>query len=124
QQNVDRLGLAGTVAVVQADGRRPPIRAGTADRALVDAPCSGLGVLHRRPDARWRHQPGDVDDLVRLHRDLVDGALALLAPGGSLVYSACTLTNAETVGIDDWLAHEHPELPSLPPPAPWQRHGR
>ena len=61
---VARLAATPVVTVV-ADGTRPPWRAGTFDRVLVDAPCSGLGVLRRRPDARWRVQPGDVERLGR-----------------------------------------------------------
>src|SRR5205823_7092665 len=125
RDNIRRLRRSDDIAVVQADGRHPPIRPATADRVLVDAPCSGLGVLRRRPDARWRHQPGDVDDLVRLQQQLLEGAIPLLAPNGTLVYSVCTFTTAETVGIDEWIAGEHPDLTPLPPPGePWQPHGR
>ncbi len=61
----ERLGLR-SVAPVAADGRFPAFRARAFDRVLLDAPCSGLGVLRRRPDARWRVQPSDVDDLAAL----------------------------------------------------------
>ena len=91
----------------------------------VDAPCSGLGVLRRRPDARWRIQPDDVERLAALQRDLLDGAAALVRPGGMLVYSVCTLTLDETEGIDRWLGSAHPELVAQPPPgAPWEPLGR
>lgn len=125
-QNVKRLASR-NVSVVVADGRRPPLRPGAADRVLVDAPCSGLGVLRRRPDARWRVQPEDVDRLAALQRHLLEGAVGLLRtrPGATLVYSVCTLTDAETIGVDDWLAQTYPELkPSPPPDAPWITHGR
>ena len=92
------------VHVAVADARRPPFRNEVFDRVLVDAPCSGLGVLRRRPDARWRAQPEDVDRLAALQRELVDAAVALLAPGGVLVYGVCTLTADETLGIDAHLA--------------------
>jgi 16S rRNA (cytosine967-C5)-methyltransferase len=65
---------------------------------LIDAPCSGLGVLRRRPDARWRLVPGDVDDLVAVQQRLIDAAAPLVRPGGVLVYSVCTLTAAESIG--------------------------
>lgn len=122
--NARTLGLAGRVDVVVADGTQPPFAPRTFDRVLVDAPCSGLGVLRRRADARWRVQPDDVDALTRLQRRLLAAAIPLLAPGGTLVYSVCTLTAAETVGIDGWLAAAHPELDALPPPPPWERVGR
>lgn len=122
--NVDRLGLA-NVAVVVADGRHPPLRPGSLDRVLVDAPCTGLGVLRRRPDARWRVQPGDVGRLAELQRRLLEAAAGLVRPGGTLVYSVCTLTLDETVGVDAWLASAHPELTPVPPPGtPWEPAGR
>ena len=61
--------------VVVADGRTPPWRPGTFDRVLVDAPCTGLGALRRRPEARWRRQPGDLAQLGPLQRDLLRSAL-------------------------------------------------
>jgi 16S rRNA (cytosine967-C5)-methyltransferase len=123
--NVDRLGLSGTVAVVRADGRRPPFRAASFDRVLVDAPCSGLGALRRRPDARWRVTPDDVDRLAELQRALIDAAAGVARQGGTLVYAACTLARAETVAVDDHVARHHPELAPLdPPPAPWNAWGR
>ena len=91
-----------------ADGRRPPHRAGTFDRVLVDAPCSGLGVLRRRPDARWHVQPDDVDALVALQRALLTAAAELVRAGGTVVYAVCTLTDAETAAIDEWLAARAP----------------
>jgi 16S rRNA (cytosine967-C5)-methyltransferase len=122
--NMGRLGPLDLVAVV-ADGRRPPWRPASFDRVLVDAPCSGLGVLRRRPDARWRVQPGDVTRLARLQRSLLRSAMTCCAPGGVLVYSVCTLTRSETSEADRWLAGSHPDWTSLPPPpAPWQPSGR
>lgn len=122
--NAARLGLA-NVAVVVADAAHPPLRAGSLDRVLVDAPCSGLGVLRRRPDARWRIQEADVERLVELQRSLLDGAAALVRPGGTLVYSVCTLTLEETEGVDRWLASACPHLEPLPPPGPpWEPLGR
>ena len=122
--NAARLG-ADTVATVVADGTCPPLRPGRADLVLVDAPCSGLGVLRRRPDARWRVAPGDVDRLAELQRRLLDQAAPLVRPGGILAYSVCTLTSAETAGVDNWLARAHPELtPVAPPRAPWAPAGR
>jgi 16S rRNA (cytosine967-C5)-methyltransferase len=92
-----RLALPAVVPVV-ADGRALPVPAGSMDRALVDAPCSGLGVLRRRAEARWRvGEP--TPELVALQVALVLGALSTLRPGGRLVYSVCTLTVAETTGV-------------------------
>ena len=112
-----------TVAV--ADGRCPPLRPSSFDRVLVDAPCSGLGALRRRPDARWRIESEGIERLATLQRELVESAIGLLRPGGTLVYSVCTLTRAESLGIDEHLATAHPELIPLPPPgAAWRPWGR
>ncbi|MGH9181583.1 MAG: transcription antitermination factor NusB, partial [Acidimicrobiales bacterium] len=122
--NASRLG-ATTVAVMVADGRFPPVRPGSFHRVLVDAPCSGLGVLRRRPDARWRIEPDDVQRLATLQRALLAAAIGTARLGGSVVYSVCTMTMAETAGIDGWLSTAHPELTALPPPGPpWTPLGR
>jgi 16S rRNA (cytosine967-C5)-methyltransferase len=127
-ENVARLeaGAArGSVAVAVADGTRPPWRGDSLDRVLVDAPCSGLGVLRRRPDARWRVTPDDVGRLVPLQRRLLGAAVELLVPGGTLIYSVCTMTAAETRGVDAWLAEEHPRLAAVDHlGGPWRAHGR
>lgn len=65
------------------------------DLIVLDAPCTGLGVLRRHPDAKWRVQPGDVPRLADLQRQLIDAVLPRLAPGGALIYSVCTFTRAE-----------------------------
>lgn len=117
-ENAERLGteLAGVVA---ADGLATPFRPRTFDRVLVDAPCSGLGVLRRRPDARWRIKQTDIEELADLQRRLLTAGAALVRPGGVLVYSVCTLTVEETIGVD------LPGLEALPPPGhPWQPWGR
>jgi 16S rRNA (cytosine967-C5)-methyltransferase len=112
------------VRVAVADGRRPPLRRGRADRVLVDAPCSGLGVLGRRADARWRIEREDIERLVGLQRHLLSSALDLLRPGGLLVYSVCTITRAETAAVDNWLASAFPALTPVAPPPPWEPVGR
>ena len=121
--NATRLGS--DVHAVAMDGRRPSFASRSFDRVLVDAPCSGLGVLRRRPDARWRIDESGVERLAALQRELLDSAVALVRPGGTLVYSVCTLTTRETIDIDTWLAESHPELePLVPLTAPWRIHGR
>jgi 16S rRNA (cytosine967-C5)-methyltransferase len=124
--NAERLGIdARALATVVADARRPPFAPASFDRVLVDAPCSGLGALRRRPDARWRIEEGDVDRLAGLQRDLVDAAVPLLRPGGVLVYSVCTLTAAESLAVDEHLAARCPQLEPLATPAPpWEPYGR
>jgi 16S rRNA (cytosine967-C5)-methyltransferase len=121
--NATRVGRA--VHVTAADARRPPYRPASFDRVLVDAPCSGIGVLRRRPDARWRVDSAAVERLAELQREVVGAAVGLLRPGGTLVYSVCTLTDRETLGVDRWLADAHPELQAIEPLGdPWRPHGR
>jgi 16S rRNA (cytosine967-C5)-methyltransferase len=109
----------GSLAVVVGDAAAPPLRAGAFDRVLFDAPCSGLGALRRRPDARWRITAADVDELAALQRRMLRAAAGLVAPGGVLVYSVCTLTAAESV--------EHPAPAGFAalaaPGAPWRPYG-
>lgn len=95
RSNAVRLGAE--VAVVVGDGTAPGLRPAAFDHVLLDAPCSGLGALRRRPDARWRIDSSDVDDLVALQRRLLVAAASLVRPGGSLTYSVCTVTAAESV---------------------------
>jgi 16S rRNA (cytosine967-C5)-methyltransferase len=123
--NGARLRLMDRIGVVAADGTRPPFPAGGFDRVVVDAPCSGLGTLRRRPDLRWRVDAASIDRLADLQRRLLGAAAGLVRPGGSLVYSVCTLTAAESTDIDAWLAGERPDLvPIEPPGGPWEPWGR
>jgi 16S rRNA (cytosine967-C5)-methyltransferase len=83
------------------------------DRILVDAPCTGLGSLRRRPESRWRRQPSDLGPLTELQRQLLDSAVAALAPGGILGYVTCSPHPAETVFQVQDLLKRHPELELL-----------
>lgn len=86
------------VEVVRVDGRQSGLDPGF-DRVLVDAPCTGLGALRRRPEARWRRQPADVPQLAKLQRELLAAAIELTRPGGVVLYATCSPHLAETVGI-------------------------
>ncbi|MDY3127669.1 MAG: transcription antitermination factor NusB [Corynebacterium sp.] len=88
------------VTVKVADGRSPGLESGY-DRILVDAPCSGLGALRRRPEARWRKQETDIADLSALQFELLSSAFQLLRPGGVLVYSTCSPDLRETREVVD-----------------------
>ncbi len=94
-------GAPGLLAVVAADGTVPPYRPGSVDRVLVDAPCTGLGALRRRPEARWRRRPEDLLGLVMLQRSLVGAALDLVRPGGVVLYATCSPVRTETAGVVD-----------------------
>jgi 16S rRNA (cytosine967-C5)-methyltransferase len=87
------------VHVVVADALRPAVAAGLFDAVLVDAPCTGLGVLRRRPELRWRRDAADPDRLATVQAALLEAAIELVRPGGRLVYSVCTWPEVETVGV-------------------------
>jgi 16S rRNA (cytosine967-C5)-methyltransferase len=117
--NAERLAVADALAAVVADASHAPFADASFDRVLLDAPCSGLGALRRRPDARWRITAADVDALAVEQAALLASARRLVRPGGLLVYSVCTLTAAEST------AHDDGSWPALdPPPAPWRPYGR
>ncbi|WP_283133710.1 RsmB/NOP family class I SAM-dependent RNA methyltransferase [Rhizohabitans arisaemae] len=82
--------------VIVADGRAGAWRPGSFDRVAVDAPCTGLGALRRRPEARWRRDPGSVPELAELQRGLLTAALAAVRPGGVVAYVTCSPHPAET----------------------------
>ena len=94
-ENAHRLGLE--LETVVADAAEPPFEPGSFDAVVIDAPCSGLGALRRRADARWRIQPSDVVELAGLQRRILAASAPLVHPGGRLVYSVCTITAAESI---------------------------
>ncbi|WP_214108182.1 RsmB/NOP family class I SAM-dependent RNA methyltransferase [Acrocarpospora catenulata] len=85
--------------VVIADGTRGPWRPGAFDRVMLDAPCTGLGALRRRPEARWRRDPRSIPELTRLQRRLLDAALDAVRPGGVVAYVTCSPHLAETRAV-------------------------
>ena len=113
--------LRSDIAVVVADGAAAPFGSQCLDHVLLDAPCSGLGALRRRPDARWRITSDDIDDLGALQRRLLASSADLVRPGGTLTYSVCTLTAAESI--------DHPIPPGFdvigepPPVGTWRPYG-
>ncbi|WP_232676060.1 RsmB/NOP family class I SAM-dependent RNA methyltransferase [Nocardioides sp. R-C-SC26] len=92
-------GSDGVSGVVVADGRHVPIAPASADRVLVDAPCTGLGALRRRPESRWRRRPDDLVELVLLQRALLGAALDAVRPGGVGLYSTCSPGLAGAGGV-------------------------
>ncbi len=88
--------VPGVAGIVAADGTLAPYRPAIFDRVLVDAPCSGLGALRRRPEARWRRKSEDLVTLVMLQRQLVRSAIDLVRPGGLVLYATCSPVISET----------------------------
>jgi len=102
------------VVVHEQDGRElAAARPGEFDRILVDAPCTGLGALRRRPEARWRKSPADVAELVPLQVELLTAALDALAPGGIVAYVTCSPHLAETTGVVREVLRERTDIVEL-----------
>jgi len=94
------VGVPAEVPVSEQDGRaRAEESPGGYDRILVDAPCTGLGALRRRPEARWRKSPADVPELTQLQGELLSAAIGALKPGGIVAYVTCSPHLAETTGV-------------------------
>jgi 16S rRNA (cytosine967-C5)-methyltransferase len=104
-------------AVLVADGRRVPWRSGAFDRVLADVPCSGLGSLRRRPEARWRKTPKDVEGLAVLQRELLNAAIDSVRPGGVVAYVTCSPHLAETRQIVTSVADDRGDITILDAPA-------
>jgi 16S rRNA (cytosine967-C5)-methyltransferase len=117
--NANRLGYH--IPVVIADGAEPAFADASFDRVLIDAPCSGLGALRRRPDARWRITSRDIDNLVVIQHRLLEAASRLVKPGGTLIYSVCTITAAESI---EHLTPTGFEVVSELPGDPWVAFGK
>jgi 16S rRNA (cytosine967-C5)-methyltransferase len=114
KETLSRAGSKGAPAeVVVADGTKPPWPDGSFDRVLVDAPCSGLGALRRRPEARWRKAESDLAALTELQRALLRSALAAVRPGGVVAYVTCSPVPAETRDVVTAVAGADPEVEIL-----------
>lgn len=105
-ENVERLGLA-AVHLAVADARATPT-AGVFDVVLADVPCSGTGVLARRPDARWRRRPGDPDRFAGYQSEILVELAHRVAPGGTLVYATCSLEPEENQAVIETFLDAHP----------------
>ncbi|NMI00046.1 RsmB/NOP family class I SAM-dependent RNA methyltransferase [Pseudonocardia acidicola] len=98
------------VTVHTADGRDAPLPDAAFDRVLVDAPCTGLGALRRRPEARWRRRPEDVAGLAKLQRELLTAALRHVRPGGVVAYVTCSPHLSETRGVVTGVARRRDDV--------------
>jgi 16S rRNA (cytosine967-C5)-methyltransferase len=101
-------GNPGPYQVIAADGTRPPWRPDSFDRVLMDVPCTGLGALRRRPEARWRRRPEDLDGFAPLQRGLLRTALESVRVGGVVGYATCSPHLAETRAVVDDLLKQFP----------------
>jgi len=106
-------GAPGHWLVAAADGRSPLTAERSVDRVLLDAPCSGLGALRRRPEARWRRLAADLPELTRLQRDLLGTALDAVRPGGIVAYVTCSPHPVETTQVVDAVAGRRDDVEVL-----------
>jgi 16S rRNA (cytosine967-C5)-methyltransferase len=114
RRRLDRIGAR--VPWVVGDASDPPFRAGSFDRVLLDAPCTGLGTLRRRPEIKLKLRPSSPAEAGGDQRRMLEGALQLLRPGGRLVYAVCTVFPEETVDV---VAGLGAKAPSDVPGRPW-----
>jgi 16S rRNA (cytosine967-C5)-methyltransferase len=126
----------GAGAAIVANGTEPAWRPGSFDRVIADVPCSGLGALRRRPDARWRKSPAEVAELVPLQRALLGSAIDAVRPGGVVAYVTCSPHIAETREVVDGVVAARrdvtvldapallSEVPGLACPAPAERYAQ
>jgi 16S rRNA (cytosine967-C5)-methyltransferase len=110
KSNCSRLGIK-TVETLLSDAREIAHKTDAQfDCVLVDAPCSGTGVLNRRADARWRRKPEDISAMSCLQKEIMEAVIPLVKPGGRLVYSTCSLEPEENNVVLDNILKKHPEL--------------
>lgn len=110
KENILRSGLT-NIEAVQMDARiRDEASVGKADIVIADLPCSGLGVLGRKPDLKYKMTPKLQKELVKLQREILSVSAEYVKPGGTLVYSTCTIHREENEANAEWFAREHPQF--------------
>lgn len=122
QYNADRLGTS-IVHPIQLDATKltDTFEPESFDRVLLDAPCSGFGVIHRKPEIKYNRKPEDLDALVTLQKAIIDEAVKLVKPNGRLVYSTCTINKKENEKMVEYLLNTYPEFTL--DASPFERYG-
>ena len=110
RENISRLGLENISAVCMDASVPDEASVKKADIVIADLPCSGLGVIGKKPDLRYRAAPEGIESLIRLQRRILDCVQAYVKPGGTLVYSTCTVNPGENEENVYWFLEEHPEF--------------
>lgn len=114
RQNAERMGIH-CIETRKQDGTLfVPAWENTADKVLVDAPCSGLGVLNRRAEARWTKEERGLSQFPPLQKKILANGARYVKPGGRLLYSTCTLEQDENTRVRKWFLEQHPEFCSVP----------
>jgi 16S rRNA (cytosine967-C5)-methyltransferase len=115
QKNFERLGVRNAKVIHDdiSDPRTAELKdllIGKADKVLVDAPCSGLGVLSKKPDIKWKREPDDIVQLQKLQIEILENALKYLKPEGKIIYSTCTTETEENMNVIENFLNAHPEF--------------
>ena len=110
RENIERTGLTNITAVCRDASVPDETAAESEDIVIADLPCSGLGVIGKKPDLRYKASPDGIDSLVRLQRQILSCAQDYVKPGGTLVYSTCTVNPAENMDNVHWLMEQYPEF--------------
>ena len=109
-QNIDRSGLGNICAVCKDASVFDKYDEEAADLVIADLPCSGLGVLGKKPDLKYRVQPEDLEELADLQRKILTCAQAIVKEGGTLLYSTCTVNPGENIENVHWFLKEYPQF--------------
>jgi 16S rRNA (cytosine967-C5)-methyltransferase len=117
-KNIERLQLK-SIKILVGDSRELSQFKNSADRVLLDAPCSGLGTLHKRPDLRWKQTPSKIQELTQLQSELLQETANWVKTGGVLVYATCTLNHMENEAIIQTFLHKHPLWHIVSPSLSW-----
>jgi len=110
RQTANRLGIAIIETVVSDALELPDKNLGTFDRILLDAPCTGFGVIRRKPDLKWNKSEKDIQDISAIQYKLLERVSSMLAPGGVMVYSTCTMEPEENQLLVEKFVAEHPSF--------------
>ena len=110
RENIERSGLPNISAVCMDASVPDPASAGSADIVIADLPCSGLGVLGRKTDLKYKASPEGIQSLVELQRKILSCAKEYVRPGGVLIYSTCTVDPAENMDNVHWFLGQYPEF--------------
>ena len=110
RENIERTGLTNISAVCRDASVPDESAEETADIVIADLPCSGLGVIGKKPDLKYRVSPEGIDSLVALQRSILNCAREYVKPGGALIYSTCTVNPAENTENVHWFLEENPDF--------------
>ncbi|MBU3189202.1 16S rRNA (cytosine(967)-C(5))-methyltransferase RsmB [Clostridium bowmanii] len=114
KQNLNRIGIINTTCNVMDATIYDPSLLESADRVLIDVPCSGLGIIRKKPEIKWSKHIKDIENIINTQRKIMENASKYVKSGGVLVYSTCTLNKEENEGNVDWFIENHPEFKVQP----------